>query len=101
MLYYNPEKNTVEQEQISIVLGKNFVISFQEDASRDVFNSLREKLKLATSRLRQAGADYLCYTMLDLIVDHYFLVMEKLGDQIEALEEEVVRNSIPAIIGKN
>jgi magnesium transporter len=50
-------------------------------------------MKLATSRLRLAGADYLCYTMLDLIVDHYFLVMENLGDQIEELEEEVVRNS--------
>lgn len=93
MLYFNAEKNTVEQEQISIVLGKNFVLSFQEDASRDVFNSLREKLKISTSRIRQGGADYLCYTMLDLIVDHYFLVMDKLGERIEELEEEVVRNS--------
>ena len=93
MLYYNSQKNTVEQEQISIVVGKNFVLSFQEDASRDVFNSLREKMKLANSRLRQAGADYLCYTMLDLIVDHYFIVMENLGGQIEDLEEEVVRSS--------
>jgi len=100
MLYYNPQKNTVEQEQISVILGKNFVISFQEDASRDVFNSLREKLKLASSRLRQAGADYLCYTMLDLIVDHYFLVMENLGDQIEALEEEVVRTSTQRSLAK-
>ena len=93
MLYYNSQKNTVEQEQISIVVGKNFVLSFQEDASRDVFNSLREKLKITNSRIRQSGADYLCYTMLDLIVDHYFLVMENLGDQIEDLEEEVVRSS--------
>lgn len=93
MLYYNPEHESVEQEQISIVLGKNFVISFQEDEKRDVFNSLREKLKLQTSRIRQGGADYLCYTMLDLIVDHYYLVMEKLGDRIEELEEEVLRNS--------
>ena len=93
MLYFNGEKNTVEQEQISIVLGKNFVISFQEDASRDVFNSLREKLKLNTSRIRQGGSDYLCYTMLDLIVDHYFLVMDRLGERIEDLEEEVVRHS--------
>jgi len=100
MLYYNPQKNTVEQEQISVILGKNFVISFQEDASRDVFNSLREKLKLASSRLRQAGADYLCYTMLDLIVDHYFLVMENLGDQIEALEEEVERTSTQRSLAK-
>ena len=93
MLYFNNDQSTVEQEQISIILGKNYVISFQEDASRDVFNSLREKLKLANSRLRQGSTDYLCYTMLDLIVDHYFLVMDKLGEKIEDLEEEVVKNS--------
>jgi magnesium transporter len=93
MLYFNHDQSTVEQEQISIILGKNFVISFQEDASRDVFNSLREKLKLPNSRLRHGTTDYLCYTMLDLIVDHYFLVMDKLGEKIEDLEEEVVRNS--------
>src|SRR5678815_1443923 len=100
MLYYNSQKNTVEQEQISIVVGKNFVISFQEDPSRDVFNSLREKLKLTSSRIRQTGADYLCYTMLDLIVDHYFIVMENLGDQIEELEEEVVRSSTQRSLAK-
>lgn len=93
MLYYNETKQTVEQEQISIVLGKNFVITFQEDASRDVFNPLRDRLKMASSKIRQRNADYLCYTMLDMIVDNYFLVMEKLGDRIEMLEEEVIRNS--------
>lgn len=93
MLYYNETKQTVEQEQISIVLGKDFVISFQEDAKRDVFNPLRDRLKLSNSKARQRGADYLCYTMLDLIVDNYYLVMEKLGDRIEELEEEVIRNS--------
>jgi len=93
MLYYNPEKKTVEQEQISIVVGKNFVLSFQEDASRDVLNAIREKLKIQSSKLRQTGPDYLCYSMLDVIVDHYFIVMEKLGDEIEFLEEEVVRSS--------
>ena len=93
MLYYNNTKQTVEQEQISIALGKDFVISFQEDAKRDDFNPLRERLKLATGKARQRGADYLCYSMLDLIVDNYFLVMEKLGDRIEMLEEEVIRNS--------
>jgi magnesium transporter len=93
MLYYNDKKQTVEQEQISIALGKGFVVSFQEDANRDVFNPLRDRLKLTTSKARQAGADYLCYSMLDLIVDNYYLVMEKLGDRIEMLEEEVIRNS--------
>jgi magnesium transporter len=93
MLYFNSKNNTVEQEQISIILGKNFVLSFQEDANRDVFNSLRDKLKINNSRIRQRGADYLCYSMLDMIVDHYFVVMEKLGERIELLEEEVIRYS--------
>lgn len=93
MLYFNSSNNTVEQEQISIILGKNFVLSFQEDAHRDVFNSLRDKLKISNSRIRQRGADYLCYSMLDMIVDHYFVVMEKLGERIENLEEEVIRYS--------
>jgi magnesium transporter len=95
MLYYNEEIHGVEQEQISIVLAKDVVISFQEDAHRDVFNILREKLKTSTSKIRQRGADYLCYSLLDLIVDHYFVVMEKLGDRIEQLEEEVARANNP------
>lgn len=93
MLYFNDECGTVEHEQISIVLGADFVLTFQEDAARDVFNPIRERLKMANSKLRQRGADYLCYTMLDLIVDNYFYVMEKLSDRIEQVEEEVVRNS--------
>jgi magnesium transporter len=93
MLYYDEQTIAVEQEQISIVLGKKFILSFQEDPRRDVFNALRGKLKINNSRLRQATADYLCYSMLDMIVDHYFLIMEKMGDHIEVLEEEVVRKS--------
>ncbi len=93
MLYFNETKKTVETEQVSIVLGKDFVISFQEDASRDVFDPIRNKMKMGKSQIRQRTSDYLLYVMLDLIVDNYFIVMEKLGDQIEALEEEVVRKS--------
>lgn len=93
MLYYNEKTCEVEHEQISIVLGKDFVLTFQEDPARDVFNPIRDKLKIPYSKLRQRTADYLCYSMLDLIVDNYFLVMEKLGDKIESIEEEVVRNS--------
>jgi magnesium transporter len=95
MLYYNQEKDAIEQEQISMILAKDVVISFQEDAHRDVFNTLREKLKAANSKVRQRGADYLCYSLLDMIVDHYFVVMEKLGDRIEAVEEEVTRGNNP------
>lgn len=98
MLYYNEENKTVESEQISIVLGNNFVISFQEDASRDVFNPLRLKLKMPKSQIRARSADYLCYSMIDLIVDNYFLVMEKLGYQIEQLEEELIRRSTARLL---
>jgi magnesium transporter len=93
MLYYDDNRKSIEQEQVSIVLGKDFVITFQEDPRKDVFNPIREKMKVLSSKLRQGSADYLCYSMLDVIVDNYFTVMEKLGDDIEELEEEVIRNS--------
>jgi magnesium transporter len=93
MLYFNEQKRTVETEQLSIVLGKDFVISFQEDASRDPFDPIRNRLKISNSKIRQRTADYLCYSLLDMIVDNYFVVMEKLGEQIEVVEEEVIRNS--------
>jgi magnesium transporter len=93
MLFYNRENKTVETEQISIVLGKDFVISFQEDASRDAFDAVRHRLQISNSKIRQRSADYLCYSLLDMIVDNYFIVMEQLGEQIELLEEEIVRNT--------
>ncbi len=93
MLYFNETHSSVEVEQISVALGRDFVITFQEDPERDVFNTLREKLKFNNTRLRLKGADYLCYTLLDMIVDHYFVVMEKLGSKIELLEEEIIRRS--------
>lgn len=93
MLYFNNHTGAVETEQISIVLGKGFVISFQEDGTRDVFDPIREKLRNGSSKLRQSGADYLCYALLDMIVDNYYVVMEKLGERIETLEERIIRSS--------
>jgi magnesium transporter len=93
MLSFDEKNDGVETEQASIILGKNFVISFQEDAERDPFNALREKLKIAGSKVRQNGADFLFYSLLDYIVDHYFVVMEKMGEKIELLEEDIIKNS--------
>ena len=93
MLFFNEKTGSVETEQIGIVLGNGFVISFQEDATRDVFDSIREKLRNNISKLRQSGPDYLCYALLDMIVDHYYVVMEKLGERIEELEERIIRSS--------
>jgi magnesium transporter len=93
MLYFNDETITVEQEQISIILGKNFVITFQEDPGRDVFDGIREKLNMSKSKLRIANADYLAYSMIDTIVDYYFVVMDKLSEKLEAVEEEIIRSA--------
>ncbi|RAI98672.1 magnesium transporter [Chitinophaga skermanii] len=87
MIYFNDQTAEVEQEQVSFVLGKNFVISFQDDPNRDVFNPIRERLRIANSKLRGAKADYLLYALLDIIVDNYFVVMDKLGERIEILED--------------
>ncbi|MEO6406178.1 MAG: magnesium/cobalt transporter CorA [Ferruginibacter sp.] len=100
MLYFNKENSSVETEQISIVLGKNFVISFQEDASRDVFNALRDKLKISASKVRQNGSDFLFYSLIDLIVDNYFVVMEQLGEKIEQLEEDIIRSANKRTLAK-
>ncbi len=93
MLSFNEKGACVETEQISIILGKNFVISFQEEAAKDPFNPLRDKIKITGSKVRQNGVDFLFYSLLDYIVDHYFIVMEKMGEKIEMLEEDIIRNS--------
>lgn len=92
MLYFNDGASTIETEQISIILGNGFVISIQEDEQKDVFNNLRERLKITSSKPRQQKADFLFYAMIDAIVDQYFLVMERLGEKIEILEEEVIKH---------
>ena len=100
MLYLNKEFSSVESEQISIVLGSNFVLSFQEDATRDVFDLLRQKIKITGSKVRDNKADYLYYSLIDLIVDNYFVVMEKLGEKIEDLEEDIVHRADTRTLAK-
>jgi magnesium transporter len=67
------------------------VLSFQEEAGKDVFNPVRDKIHMEGSKLRTAGADYLCYSLIDIIVDSYYVVLEKLGEYIETLEEDIIR----------
>lgn len=91
MLYFNVECASIEQEQVSIILGKDYVLSFQEEAGRDVFNPVRDKINMSGSKLRIAGSDYLCYSLIDIIVDNYYSVLEKLGEYIETLEEAIIQ----------
>ncbi|CAN5464103.1 magnesium/cobalt transporter CorA [soil metagenome] len=79
----------LETEQISIFLGKGFVLTFQERRG-DPLDPVRERLRSGVGRIRANGADYLAYAVLDAIVDHYFPVLEQLGDHLELLEEEIL-----------
>ncbi|MBI5407741.1 MAG: magnesium/cobalt transporter CorA [Nitrospirae bacterium] len=90
MLYYNEKRGVITSEQISLVVGPNYVISFQEGIEGDVFTPLRERIRSNKSRIRKMGADYLAYSLIDAIVDNYFAILEKTGDHIELLEEKLV-----------
>ena len=100
MLFFNSSHSVIETEQVSILLGKNFVISFQEDSLRDVFDPVRDKLRISGSKIRQQNADFLFYSLVDQIVDRYYGVMEKLGDRIEELEELVIRSANKKTLAK-
>ncbi|MFM2387158.1 MAG: magnesium/cobalt transporter CorA [Bacteroidota bacterium] len=91
MMYFNDLDKSVESEQVSLVLGKEFLISFQADPHRDHFDAARNKLKITASKHRTKGVDFLLYSLLDAIVDNYYLVMDKLGTEIEALEENIAQ----------
>jgi magnesium transporter len=88
------DRQDIIVEQVSLVLGPNFVLSFQENGT-DVFQPVRERLRGGKGRLRQAGADYLLYALIDSIVDQYFAVLEVLGEKIEALQDLVVNDPKP------
>ncbi|MFN0152477.1 MAG: magnesium/cobalt transporter CorA [bacterium] len=79
----------LETEQISIFLGKNYVLTFQERAG-DCFGAVRDRIRLVGGRIRAAGPDYLAYALLDAIVDAYFPVIEQHGERLEALEDEIL-----------
>jgi magnesium transporter len=97
MLRFDGENQALFSEQVSLVLGKNYVISFQEDVG-DVFEQIRDRLRNAKGKVRKMGSDYLMYTLLDAIVDGYFGILEKLGEKIEFLEEELVNNPTDRVL---
>ncbi len=95
MISYNDDREEVVTEQTSLVLGPNFVISFQEGPGGDVFDPVRERIRTGKGRMRKMGPDYLAYSLVDSIVDNYFTVLERLGENIEFLEDELVTNPRP------
>ena len=98
MLFYDAEKEEISAEQVSLLVGDRYVISFQEREG-DVFEPVRERLRGRKGRIIKQGADYLAYALLDTIVDNYFSILEKTGDRIESLEEELITDPSPETLG--
>lgn len=94
MLQFDEQENKTAVEQVSLILGSNYVISFQESEG-DVFNSIRERIRSNKGRLRKMGPDYLAYCLIDAIVDGYFAILENYGERIEDIEDTVVANPTP------
>lgn len=87
MLYRIQEKK-IEYEQISFVLGRDYLLSFQEKEG-DLFGPLRDRIKQSSGRLRQRKADYLLYRLIDIIVDNYYIILDEVGQQIEQVEDDI------------
>lgn len=85
----NGERSGMESEQVSLILGANYVVSFQEKNGA-IFEKVRERIRSGKGRISKSGADYLAYSLLDAVVDNYFVVLERLGERIEDLEEALV-----------
>ena len=94
MLSYDEKENEIKAEQISLVLGTNLVISFQEREG-DVFDPIRERIRNGRGRIRKMGADYLAYALIDAVVDSYFIMLDKLEEKMEDIEEQLLLNPGP------
>ncbi|MDD3655271.1 MAG: magnesium/cobalt transporter CorA [Atribacterota bacterium] len=89
MIYWDETKQESIIEHISLILMNNTVLSFQEKEG-DVFNSVRQRIRNMAGKIRQSGSDYLVYALIDAIVDQYFLILEKLSNQTESLEDVLI-----------
>jgi len=96
-LDYDSASQSVNSEQVSIVLGANFVLTFQERPT-GAFDPLRERLRGDRGQIRALGADYLAYALLDIVVDRYFVMLEKTAERAELLEDEMLGKVTPGVL---
>jgi len=94
MLYRGKGDGEIVSEQVSLILGRGYLVTFQE-MEGDVFGMIRDRIRTGKGRIRTAGCDYLAYSLLDAIVDNYFIVLEDVGDKIENLQEAVLERPEP------
>ena len=99
MLRYDGQKQMVISEQLSMVLGRTFLLTFQEQPG-DVFEPVRERIRKQKARIRAGGTDYLAYALLDCVVENYVYIIERFGEQIEDIEAEVLESAEPEVMQK-
>lgn len=99
MLYTDEKTKEIRSEQISIILLNNVVLCFQEKPG-DIFDRIRNRIRTNTGRVRKMGADYLTYSLIDAIVDHYYVIMESIGGFIDELDDELIANPSPITLEK-
>jgi len=95
MLTNGSESGEISSEQVSLILGENFVLSIQEGAKGDVFEPVRTRIRNSKGQIRRLGADYLAYSLIDAVVDNYFIILEKIGERVELLEETLISEPGP------
>ena len=98
-IFFEGEERSFENEQISLILGSNYVISFQEQET-EVFISILERIKSGMGRVRFMGPDYLEYTLIDVLIDNYFIVLEEIGENIEEIEDILIYEPKPETLQK-
>lgn len=97
MLTYSDESHEIESGQVCVIMGKNFVFTFQERKG-DVFEPVRERLKKNKGIIRKNGSDYLLYTLLDVVVDNYFVILEKIEEEVEFIDYKVILEPSPEVV---
>ncbi len=96
-LAYQNDSERIAVQQVSLILGENYIITFLE-TDHDCFRSIKERLKNPKSKIRTLPADYLAYAILDCIVDHYYMVLEDMGEKIELIENLIMKESNPTVL---
>jgi magnesium transporter len=89
LFIYNAEQEIFEPEQVSFILGRNFIFSFVEKGD-EIFNPVRDRIAGQLGKIRKRASDYLLYALMDIVVDYYFLVLEKIEERIESLDDEAI-----------
>ncbi|GAB3919346.1 magnesium/cobalt transporter CorA [Larkinella terrae] len=90
MLHFNVKTQELESEHLSFVMGKNYLVSFQEERKSDIFQPVLDRIQASAGKTRRNGSDYLLYALMDLVVDHYFVVLDNIGEKLEILENSII-----------